>query len=258
MERRLRIFEMSEDADPIAPAESRLLREPFPQSYAATRARPAIDLRSGRCDDVSLWALEMLPVGQLVSGFLDFPSCFAGFLGCRRVLRLRPTPADGARECREVRPTHASGLRACARGTTARAGAGGSQEGARRAAAGAPGAEERGVLAVRAVGTLLARDGGVLVIRRGRGEQVLPDRWEPAPPSPEPAPVAGAPSPGADTEASATRQSTMEAARAAEAPARGAEPARVAEVVGGATAAAPAAPTTSAGTLRKRKKASPP
>jgi hypothetical protein len=73
MERRLRIFEMSEDADPIALAESRLLREPFPRSYAATRARRAIDLRSGRCDDVSLWALEMLPVGQLVSGFLDSP-----------------------------------------------------------------------------------------------------------------------------------------------------------------------------------------
>jgi hypothetical protein len=73
MERRLRIFEMSEDADPIALAESRLLREPFPRSYAATRARRAIDLRSGRCDDVSLWALEMLPVRQLVSGFLDSP-----------------------------------------------------------------------------------------------------------------------------------------------------------------------------------------
>jgi hypothetical protein len=28
-------------------------------------------------------------------------------------------------------------------------------------------------------------------------EQVLPDRWEPAPPSPEPAPVAGVPSPRA-------------------------------------------------------------
>jgi hypothetical protein len=130
MERRLCIFEMSEDADPVALAESRLLREPFPRSHVATRARRAIDLRPGRCDDASLWVLEMLPVGQLVSGFLDFLSCFAGFLGRRRVLRLRPTPADGARERREVRPTHASGPRACARGATVRAGAGGSQEGA--------------------------------------------------------------------------------------------------------------------------------
>jgi hypothetical protein len=43
-------------------------------------------------------------------------------------------------------------------------------------------------------------------------EQVLPDRWEPAPPSPELAPVAGVPSPGAGAEALATRQPTMEAA----------------------------------------------
>jgi hypothetical protein len=31
MERRLRIFEMSEDADPVALVESRLLRDPFPR-----------------------------------------------------------------------------------------------------------------------------------------------------------------------------------------------------------------------------------
>jgi hypothetical protein len=79
MERRLRIFEMSEDADPVALAESRLLRDLFPQQYAATRARRVIDLRPGRCDDASLWAFAMLPVGQLVSEFLDFLSCSAGF-----------------------------------------------------------------------------------------------------------------------------------------------------------------------------------
>jgi hypothetical protein len=126
MQRRLRIFKMSENADPVALVELRLLWDPFPRSYAATRARRAIDLRPGHCHDASLWALEMLPVGQLVSGFLDFLSCFASFLGCRRILRLCPTPADGARERREVRPTHASVPRACARGATARAGAGGS------------------------------------------------------------------------------------------------------------------------------------
>jgi hypothetical protein len=71
MERRLHIFEMTEDANPIALAESRLLAEPFPRDYAATRARRAIDLRAGRGDNASLWAFEMLPVGQLVSKFLD-------------------------------------------------------------------------------------------------------------------------------------------------------------------------------------------
>jgi hypothetical protein len=48
MERRLRIFEMDEYADPIALAESRLLRDLFPQEYAATRTQRAIDLRAGR------------------------------------------------------------------------------------------------------------------------------------------------------------------------------------------------------------------
>jgi hypothetical protein len=63
MERRLRIFEMDEDAYPVALAESRLLRDPFPREYATTRARRAIDLRPGRCDNASLWAFAMLPVG---------------------------------------------------------------------------------------------------------------------------------------------------------------------------------------------------
>jgi hypothetical protein len=139
MERRLRIFEMREDADPVALAESRLLRDPFPRSYAATRARRAIDLMLGLGNDASLWAFDMLPAGQLVSGFLDFLSCLAGCLGRRRVLKLRLTSADGVRERREVRPTHASVPRTCARGATARAGAGEPQEGARGAATGAPG-----------------------------------------------------------------------------------------------------------------------
>jgi hypothetical protein len=81
MERRLRVFEMSEDTDPIALAESRLLRDPFPRSYAATRVWRAIDLRPGRCNDASLWVLDMLPTGQLVSGILDFLSNLADFFG---------------------------------------------------------------------------------------------------------------------------------------------------------------------------------
>jgi hypothetical protein len=70
MERQLRIFEMDEDVDPIALADSRLLRDPFPREYAATRARHAIDFRAGRSNDV-------VPVSQLVSEFLVFPR-FAG------------------------------------------------------------------------------------------------------------------------------------------------------------------------------------
>jgi hypothetical protein len=78
MERRLRIFEMDDDADPVALAESRLLRDLFPREYAVTRARRAIDLRAGRCDNASLWAFAMLPVGQLVSELLALLSCPTG------------------------------------------------------------------------------------------------------------------------------------------------------------------------------------
>jgi hypothetical protein len=68
MERPLRIFEMHEDADPVALAQSRLLPDLFPREYAATRVRCVIDLRAARSDDAALWALTMLPVGPLVSG----------------------------------------------------------------------------------------------------------------------------------------------------------------------------------------------
>jgi hypothetical protein len=72
MERRLRIFEVREDADPVALAESQLLQDLFPREYAATRARRTINLKPWRCDNASLWAFSMLPVGQSVSEFLDF------------------------------------------------------------------------------------------------------------------------------------------------------------------------------------------
>jgi hypothetical protein len=86
--------------------------------------------------------------------------------------------------------------------------------------------------------------------------QALPDRWEPAPPSPEPAPVAGAALSGAGAGAPVPRQSTTEAVRAAEAPERVSEaPTHAVERAGGAAAVAQAAPATSAGTSRKRKRA---
>jgi hypothetical protein len=82
MERPLRIYEMTEIADPVALARLRLLPDPFPLAFAATRAWRAIDPKSGRCDDMALWALEMLSTGQLVSGVLDFISSLASFSSC--------------------------------------------------------------------------------------------------------------------------------------------------------------------------------
>jgi hypothetical protein len=68
MERPLRIFEMHEDVDPVMLAQSQLMPGLFSREYAATRARRAIDLRTGRNDDTALRAFTMLLVGPLVSG----------------------------------------------------------------------------------------------------------------------------------------------------------------------------------------------
>jgi hypothetical protein len=81
MERPLRIFEMTETADPVALARSRMLQSPLLREYAATRARSAVDTRSLRSDR-SLWDLEMLPTGPLVSGVLDSVFDFADTSGC--------------------------------------------------------------------------------------------------------------------------------------------------------------------------------
>jgi hypothetical protein len=82
MERPLRIYKTTEDADPVALAKSRSLPSPFPREYAPTRARRAINPKSGRYDDKALWDLEMLPTGPLVRGVLDFNPSFASFLSC--------------------------------------------------------------------------------------------------------------------------------------------------------------------------------
>jgi hypothetical protein len=74
MERRLRIFEMEETADPVALAQSWLLPDLLPREYAATRARHAINLKAIRTDDVTLWSFTMLPEGPLVSRVRSFSS----------------------------------------------------------------------------------------------------------------------------------------------------------------------------------------
>jgi hypothetical protein len=79
MERRLRIFEMHEEADPVALAQSRLLPDQLLQEYATTRARRAVNLSAMRVDDTMLWAFTRLPEGPLVS---RVPTPF-GFLVCR-------------------------------------------------------------------------------------------------------------------------------------------------------------------------------
>jgi hypothetical protein len=66
MERPLCIFEMTEAADPVALAKSRMLPTPLERGYALTRARSAVDTRMLR-NDRPPWDFEMLPTGPLVS-----------------------------------------------------------------------------------------------------------------------------------------------------------------------------------------------
>jgi hypothetical protein len=139
MERSLRISEMTEAADPVALARSWTLQSPLLREYAATRARSAIDSKSAR-NDGSLWDLEMLPTGRLVSGVLDFVFRFCQFPGL--LTHFDVSPAAGARKRREVRAAHSPLSRARSRGAAVRAGAGGTQEGARDAASEASRAEE--------------------------------------------------------------------------------------------------------------------
>jgi hypothetical protein len=54
MERELRIYEMSEAANPVSLARSRWLHDRFPREYAATRARRAINLKAVRHNDDDL------------------------------------------------------------------------------------------------------------------------------------------------------------------------------------------------------------
>jgi hypothetical protein len=66
MEKSLCIFEMTEVADPVALARSRMLPTPLELGYELTRARNTVDTRLLR-QDRSPWDLEMLPTGPLVS-----------------------------------------------------------------------------------------------------------------------------------------------------------------------------------------------
>jgi hypothetical protein len=67
MERELCIFEMSDAANPISLALSRLLQERLLKEYAVTWARRAIRLKVVPHSDDDLWSFAMLPDAQPVS-----------------------------------------------------------------------------------------------------------------------------------------------------------------------------------------------
>jgi hypothetical protein len=88
MERPLCIFQMTEEADPVALARSRMLPTPLGRPYALTRARSAVDIRMPVHPDRTPWDLEMLPTGPLVSMILD-PILVFSFWCCLCLLTRR-------------------------------------------------------------------------------------------------------------------------------------------------------------------------
>jgi hypothetical protein len=72
MERELRIYEMSETANPVSLACSQLVQDHFPLEYAATRARRAIILKAVRNSNDDLWLFVMLPDAPPVSRLPPF------------------------------------------------------------------------------------------------------------------------------------------------------------------------------------------
>jgi hypothetical protein len=73
MEKELRIYEMSEAANPTSLAHSRFLPERLLQEYAATRARRAISHKAVRHSNDDLWSFVMLPDAPTLSRS-SFPS----------------------------------------------------------------------------------------------------------------------------------------------------------------------------------------
>jgi hypothetical protein len=81
MERELRIYEMSDVANPTLLAHSRLLQEHLLKGYAATQARRAVNLKVVPHSDDDLWSFVMLPdagpVSTVILPFLVIVSYFS-------------------------------------------------------------------------------------------------------------------------------------------------------------------------------------
>jgi hypothetical protein len=72
MERELSIYKMSEAANPVSLARSRLVHDRFPLEYESTRARRAISLKAVRHGNDDLWSFVMLPDAPPVSRLPPF------------------------------------------------------------------------------------------------------------------------------------------------------------------------------------------
>jgi hypothetical protein len=105
MERELRIYEMSEMANTVSLARSRLVHDRFPLEYAATRARRAINLKTVKHSNKDLWSFVMLPDALRCEWAL--PLFLNSSVMCRRGSDVSLIPVEGGRERCAVRPAHA-------------------------------------------------------------------------------------------------------------------------------------------------------
>jgi hypothetical protein len=139
VEREIRVYEMSEAANPTSLARSWFFSKRLPQEYTATRARRAISLKAVRHSNNDLWSFVMLPDAPPVSGLSPF-----SFIPPRRVVVALTFHSSQQRvavnTARSDPPTPRPERACCA---AAGAGVSGAQEGAKDPVAGALGTEGR-------------------------------------------------------------------------------------------------------------------
>jgi hypothetical protein len=230
MERRLRIFEMEETADPVAMAQSRLRHDLFPREYAATRARCAVNLKAMRTDDIALWAFTMLPEGQLVS---RVPALLQSFDLWRIVVTwsfTHPLQVMAVNAVRSDPPTPRARACACAaqrreQERVARK----KEKGIRRQERRERRSEEFHLREQQGLSSPATSEFSSSDEEEGEesdGGRAPPERWEPSPPSPRAAEAAEETASGAGAGAPAAGHPTGEATRAAEVKDRYGEPER--------------------------------
>jgi hypothetical protein len=247
MERWLRIFEMHEEADPVALAQSRLLPDLLLQEYAATRARRTVNLRAMRVDDAALWAFTMLPEGPLVS---RVPTPLRSF-GSWSIIMIwgftRPLQVMAVNAARSDPPTPRARARARAAQRREQERATRKKEWSiRRRERQEQRSEEfrlREQQGLSSPGTSEYSSSDDEEEEESDGGRAHPERWEPSPPSPTAAEAAEETTPGAGAGVPAARHPTREVTRAAEVLARAAEMAGGEAVATSAVATAPAEPS---------------
>jgi hypothetical protein len=102
MERELRIFEMSDVANPVSLMRSQLMQEWLPKGYATTRARHVVNLNMVPHNDDDLWSFVMLldagPVSTASFRPLPLPSYLCLSDGsCLQAVNVHATRSDPPR-----------------------------------------------------------------------------------------------------------------------------------------------------------------